>query len=43
MSLRSSEHEKSFVNLPIEVVLIAIGVFLALWANNWHEEREHRA
>ena len=27
----------------MEVVLISIGVFLALWANNWHEEREHRA
>lgn len=43
MSLRSSEHGKSFVNLLIEVGLIAVGVFLALWANNWHEEREHRA
>jgi Tfp pilus assembly protein PilE len=43
MSLRSGEHGKSFVNLLIEVILIAIGVFLALWANNWHEDREHRA
>ncbi len=34
---------KSFLNLLFEVVLIAVGVFLALWANNWHEEREHRA
>jgi len=29
--------------LLFEVALIAVGVFLALWANNWHEEREHRA
>ena len=43
MSLRSGEHGKSFLNLLFEVVLIAVGVFLALWANNWHEEREHRA
>lgn len=25
-----------------EVALIAAGVFLGLWANNWHENREHR-
>ena len=43
MSLRSREHQKSLLNLILEVVLISIGVFLALWANNWHEEREHRA
>lgn len=36
-------HRRSFPNLLIEVALITIGVFLALWANNWHEEREHRA
>ena len=41
MSLR--EHQRSLLNLILEVVLISIGVFLALWANNWHEEREHRA
>src|SRR5881275_2386713 len=34
---------RSFPNLLFEVVLIAVGVFLALWANNWHEDREHRA
>src|SRR2546429_4493489 len=34
---------RSFPNLLFEVVLIAVGVFLALWANNWHENREHRA
>jgi len=43
MSLRSRERQKSLLNLILEVVLISIGVFLALWANNWHEEREHRA
>jgi hypothetical protein len=43
MSLRSREHQKSLLNIILEVVLISIGVFLALWANNWHEEREHRA
>jgi len=43
VSLRSGEHGKSFVNLLSEVVLIAVGVFLALWANNWHEDSEHRA
>ena len=43
MSWRSREHQKSLLNVILEVVLISIGVFLALWANNWHEEREHRA
>ena len=43
MSLGGGEHGRSFFNLFIEVALIAIGVFLALWANNWHEDREHRA
>ena len=43
MSLRSREHQKSLLSVILEVVLISIGVFLALWANNWHEEREHRA
>jgi hypothetical protein len=43
MSLRGGEHRRSFLNLLIEVALIAVGVFLALWANNWHEDREHRA
>jgi hypothetical protein len=35
--------QRSFLNLLFEVVLIAVGVFLALWANNWHEDREHLA
>src|SRR5213076_2395103 len=41
MSYRGEQ--RSFFNLLFEVVLIAVGVFLALWANNWHEDREHRA
>ena len=41
MSLRGGE--RSFLNLFFEVALISVGVFLALWTNNWHEEREHRA
>jgi hypothetical protein len=43
MSLHGGEHRRSFLNLFFEVALIAIGVFVALWANNWHENREHRA
>ena len=41
MSFRGGH--RSFFNLLFEVALIAVGVFLALWANNWHEDREHRA
>jgi hypothetical protein len=41
MSFRGGD--RSFLNLLFEVALIAVGVFLALWANNWHEDREHRA
>jgi hypothetical protein len=41
MSFRGGQ--RSFLNLLFEVVLIAVGVFLALWANNWHEDHEHRA
>jgi hypothetical protein len=43
LSLRGGEYRRSFLNLVSEVALIAVGVFLALWANNWHEDREHRA
>ncbi len=43
MSLPSQGHQKSLLQIFLEVVLVAVGVFLALWANNWHEEREHRA
>jgi len=41
MSLRGEQ--RSFINLLFEVLLITVGVFLALWANSWHEDREHRA
>ena len=41
MSFRG--RQRSFLKLLFEVALIAVGVFLALWANNWHEGREHRA
>ena len=41
MSFRGGQ--RSFLSLLIEVVLVAVGVFLALWANNWHEDREHGA
>ena len=43
MSLRGEGHGKTFASILVEVLLITVGVFLALWANNWHEEREHRA
>ena len=43
MSLRSEEQGRTFLSLLLEIVLIAVGVFLALLANNWHEDREHRA
>ena len=43
MGLGGGEHRKTFGSLIIEMILIALGVFLALWANNWHEDREHRA
>jgi hypothetical protein len=35
--------QRSFLSILIEVVLVAVGVFLALWANNWQEDHEHRA
>src|SRR5437762_12086611 len=41
MSFRGGQ--RSFFNLLFEVVLIAVGVFLALSANKWHEDREQRA
>jgi len=43
MSLGRKERSKKFVELLFEVLLISVGVFLGLWANNWHEEREHRS
>jgi hypothetical protein len=35
--MRSSFHSKSIVELLIEVILIGVGVFLGLLANQWHE------
>ena len=43
MKERSAQHSRSLANLLAETVLIGVGVFLALLANNWHEQREHRA
>jgi hypothetical protein len=43
MSLHKDGHGRPFGSLLIEVLLITVGVFLALWASNWHEDREHRA
>lgn len=43
MKLRGSEHGRTFGGLLFEVLLITVGVFLALLANNWNEDREHRA
>jgi hypothetical protein len=43
MSLRGGEHGRTLGGLLFEVLLITVGVFLALWANSWHEDREHRA
>jgi hypothetical protein len=37
------ERGRTFGGLIFEVALIAVGVFLALLANNWNENREHRA
>ena len=40
--MRSSFHSKSILELLIEVVLIGVGVFLGLLANQWHDDRQHR-
>ena len=40
--MRSSSHSKSILELLIEVVLVGVGVFLGLLANQWHEDRQHR-
>ncbi len=39
--MKPREH-RTFLSLFFEVFLITVGVFLALLANNWHEDREHR-
>lgn len=43
VGLRNGESKRSFFDLLVEVALITVGVFLALLASNWHEDREHRA
>jgi len=39
----SAEGRRTIGSLLFEVVLISLGVFLALLANNWNENREHHA
>jgi hypothetical protein len=41
MSARRRRH--TILSILLEVVLISVGVFLAMWASNWRENREHRA
>jgi len=43
VSILGEKDSRSIPSLLFEVILIGLGVFLALLANNWHEEREHRA
>jgi hypothetical protein len=33
---------KSLLQLTIEVVLVGLGVFLGLLANQWHDDQQHR-
>jgi len=40
--MRSSFESKSIPGLLIEVVLVGLGVFLGLLANQWHDDRQHR-
>lgn len=40
--MRSPFHSKSVLEVLIEVVLIGVGVFLGLLANQWHDDRQHR-
>jgi hypothetical protein len=40
--VRSPFRSKSILELLIEVVLIGLGVFLGLLANQWHDDRQHR-
>jgi hypothetical protein len=43
MTIGDGEYRKrKFRSLLFEVLLITVGVFLALWANNWNEDRQHR-
>lgn len=41
--MSSRRGERSIVNLLTEGALVTVGVFLALWANNWQADRDHRA
>ena len=41
MSAPARSH--TLLSILLEVVLISVGVFLAMWASNWHETREHQA
>ncbi len=43
MSAEERRHGRSIIGLLFEVVLISVGVFLGLLANNWHESREQHA
>src|SRR6476620_34244 len=43
MSVGERGHGRSLISLVFELVLISVGVFLGLLANNWHEDREHHA
>jgi hypothetical protein len=40
--MRSPFHSKSVLEVLIEVALVAVGVFLGLLANQWHDDRQHR-
>jgi hypothetical protein len=40
--MRDIFESKSFLKLLIEVILIGLGVFLALFADQWRENRQHR-
>ena len=40
--MRSSFQSKSIFGLLVEVILIGVGVFLGLLANQWHDDRQHR-
>lgn len=40
--MRGPFHSKSVLEWLIEVVLVGVGVFLGLLANQWHDDRQHR-
>lgn len=43
MGLWVSERRRAVFDFVVEVLLIAVGVFLGLLANSWQEGRQHRA